>query len=40
MFQATQDTFGGIDIVCNNAGIGDEQKWKKMIAVNMVNTAG
>lgn len=36
MFQVTQDVFEGIDILCNNAGIADEQNWKKMIAVNMV----
>ena len=36
MFEATQDKFGAIDILCNNAGIVDEKNWKKMIAVNMV----
>ena len=36
MFEVTQDKFGVIDILCNNAGIVDEKNWKKMIAVNMV----
>ena len=29
--------FGGIDVVCNNAGIADELNWKKMISVNLVS---
>ena len=35
-FQNTKEEFGGIDIVCNNAGIGDEVKWRKMLAINLV----
>ncbi|CAI8014688.1 15-hydroxyprostaglandin dehydrogenase [NAD(+)] [Geodia barretti] len=36
MFQTTIKEFGKVSIVCNNAGVADEQNWKKMIAVNMV----
>lgn len=36
LFLATVKVFGKIDIVCNNAGIADEENWKKMIAVNLV----
>jgi 15-hydroxyprostaglandin dehydrogenase (NAD) len=27
--------FGGLDVVCNNAGIGDEVNYKKTVAVNL-----
>lgn len=30
------DTFGGIDILSNNAGIMDEAAWEKTISVNLV----
>ena len=33
----TKQVYGGIDIVMNNAGIGDEVNWKKTIAVNLVS---
>ncbi|XP_005923198.1 15-hydroxyprostaglandin dehydrogenase [NAD(+)] [Haplochromis burtoni] len=35
-FQSTVDTFGGIDIVCNNAGILNEKQWEKTVSVNVV----
>ena len=40
MFQTTIKEFGKVSIVCNNAGVADEQNWKKMIAVNMVGWCG
>ena len=36
IFERTKTAFGGLDIVCNNADIADEQNWKKMINVNLV----
>ena len=36
-FNATTKKFGGLDIVVNNAGIGDEINWEKMIAINLVS---
>jgi len=33
----TKKLFGSIDIVMNNAGIGNEEHWEKMIAVNLVS---
>ena len=33
----TKKLFGNIDVVMNNAGIGDEEHWEKMIAVNLVS---
>jgi len=35
-FQKTKEAFGRIDIVCNNAGLGDESRWRKMLDVNLV----
>ncbi|XP_041949429.1 15-hydroxyprostaglandin dehydrogenase [NAD(+)] [Alosa sapidissima] len=34
-FQKTVQTFGGIDIVCNNAGIINETDWEKTVAINL-----
>lgn len=36
----TVDTFGGIDILCNNAGILDESNWEKMVSINLVRRKG
>lgn len=35
-FQAAVDTFGGVDILSNNAGIMDEAAWEKTVSVNLV----
>ena len=35
-FAKTADKFGGLDMVCNNAGIGNEKNWRKMIDINLV----
>ncbi|KAK2828063.1 hypothetical protein Q5P01_019097 [Channa striata] len=35
-FQKTVDTFGGIDILCNNAGILNESEWEKTVSVNLL----
>uniref|UniRef100_A0A668UZ65 15-hydroxyprostaglandin dehydrogenase [NAD(+)] n=1 Tax=Oreochromis aureus TaxID=47969 RepID=A0A668UZ65_OREAU len=35
-FQSTVDTFRGIDIVCNNAGILNEKQWEKTVSVNVM----
>ncbi|KAL4234974.1 hypothetical protein ACF0H5_006615 [Mactra antiquata] len=39
-FKRTKDTFGGIDIVVNNAGIGGEtdDMWEKVVDVNVKGT--
>ncbi|KAF3705571.1 15-hydroxyprostaglandin dehydrogenase [NAD(+)] [Channa argus] len=34
-FQKTIETFGRVDILCNNAGIVDETNWKKTISINL-----
>ncbi|XP_063059707.1 15-hydroxyprostaglandin dehydrogenase [NAD(+)]-like isoform X2 [Engraulis encrasicolus] len=34
-FQRTVQKFGGINIVCNNAGISNETDWEKTVAVNL-----
>ncbi|XP_022050049.1 15-hydroxyprostaglandin dehydrogenase [NAD(+)]-like [Acanthochromis polyacanthus] len=34
--QKTADTFGGIDIVCNNAGILNEGEWEKTVSINVL----
>ncbi|KAM7374678.1 hypothetical protein PAMP_007323 [Pampus punctatissimus] len=34
-FQKTAETFGGIDIVCNNAGILNESEWEKCVSINL-----
>lgn len=35
-FERTKQTFGGLDIVLNNAGIGNEIHWRKMLDINLV----
>ncbi|XP_042287673.1 15-hydroxyprostaglandin dehydrogenase [NAD(+)] [Thunnus maccoyii] len=34
-FQKVTETFGGIDIICNNAGILNENEWEKTVAINL-----
>ncbi|XP_039630463.1 15-hydroxyprostaglandin dehydrogenase [NAD(+)]-like isoform X1 [Polypterus senegalus] len=34
-FHKTKEKFGKLDIVCNNAGIANEQDWEKTITVNL-----
>ncbi|XP_026228967.1 15-hydroxyprostaglandin dehydrogenase [NAD(+)]-like [Anabas testudineus] len=34
-FQKATETFGGIDIVCNNAGTVDEMDWGKTVPINL-----
>lgn len=36
VFQRTKEQFGGIDIVCNNAGIANEVEWRLVLDVNLV----
>ncbi|XP_030294908.1 15-hydroxyprostaglandin dehydrogenase [NAD(+)] [Sparus aurata] len=35
-FEKTTETFGGIDILCNNAGILNEGLWEKTVAINLM----
>ncbi|XP_029304310.1 15-hydroxyprostaglandin dehydrogenase [NAD(+)]-like [Cottoperca gobio] len=35
-FQKTAETFGKIDILCNNAGMLNESTWEKTISINLV----
>lgn len=35
-FQKIVQTFGGVDILCNNAGILDERKLEKCVSINLV----
>lgn len=35
-FKKARSTFGGIDVVINNAGILNESQWKRMIEVNFI----
>ena len=37
-FKATKETFGSLDIVVNNAGVGGEtdDNWERCIDINMV----
>ncbi|XP_071316847.1 15-hydroxyprostaglandin dehydrogenase [NAD(+)]-like [Trachinotus anak] len=35
-FQKTTETFGGMDILCNNAGILNERTWEKTVSINLM----
>lgn len=35
-FKKTVDTFGGIDILCNNAGILNEKEWEQTVNINLI----
>ncbi|CAI5642873.1 15-hydroxyprostaglandin dehydrogenase [NAD(+)] [Oreochromis niloticus] len=37
-FQKAVETFGGIDILCNNAGIFDESEWENVVSTNLVGS--
>lgn len=36
LFKGTVETFGAIDIVINNAGVGILEDWEKVIQINQV----
>ena len=36
MLVKTKETFGSLDIVCNNAGIEDETNWEKLLSIKWV----
>ncbi|XP_078071234.1 15-hydroxyprostaglandin dehydrogenase [NAD(+)] [Mustelus asterias] len=36
-FKKTVDLFGSLDIVCNNAGINNENNWEKTININLTS---
>lgn len=38
-FKEADESMDGIDIVINNAGILDERRWEREIAVNIVSDA-
>ncbi|KAJ0037023.1 hypothetical protein NL108_014362 [Boleophthalmus pectinirostris] len=35
-FQKIVETFGKLDIVCNNAGVFDETQWEKTVSINLM----
>ena len=35
MLVKTKETFGSLDIVCNNAGIEDETNWEKLLSIKL-----
>ncbi|XP_034539716.1 15-hydroxyprostaglandin dehydrogenase [NAD(+)] [Notolabrus celidotus] len=35
-FQTAAETFGGMDILCNNAGILNETTWEKSVSINLM----
>lgn len=32
------ETFGGLDVLCNNAGILNEEEWETSVSINMVSS--
>lgn len=39
-FQKIAETYGGVDIFCNNAGIMNEIQWQKAVSINLVRQHG